>query len=489
MRQRKETGRAQRTAHRLGRPLARPRGALLSVIGLLLFFAGAQTALAYEGVQHSEVFSASKSEACPGSRVELKGYFEDNHGQNKEGETLHWEGHVGGSEHRAEPQQGSWNNVQAPIEYVSSTQAYAYVPLFVAVEGPVRGEIDGPHGFRWPFTFSTLGSCFGGGGPTGPTGKEGKEGKAGATGATGPAGATGATGPTGPEGGGGGKGATGATGPAGATGATGPTGKEGKEGPAGKEGKAGATGATGPEGGGGGGKGATGATGPAGATGATGPAGATGTPGAAGATGKEGPAGKEGKAGATGPTGPEGGGGGGLPVELPAGGQEHGVWSASLNVSGEQEVAFKNGTAVEKVKVLGGAQQQTIGVVSFPVPLKEGEAKNLALKYCNEVCGETPEPPCLGSVEEPTAEEGFLCVYRGGQFGSLEKQDKNAKFFGFESPGGFSEKVGLLGDLVIFRTNEFKEEQATTKEKEEAEHIKKESSLSAGGSWAVHQKK
>jgi len=124
-----------------------------------------------------------------------------------------------------------------------------------------------------------------------------------------------------------------------------------------------------------------------------------------------------------------------------------------------------------------------MGVVSFSPELAEGEV--LTAVYRTEVQAESPEAPCLGNVNEPTAEAGFLCVYRAGNFGSLEKQDENAAFYGFESPEGLTGKVGRTGALVLFRTKEFKEETVTAKEKEEAEHIKKQSELSAGGSWAA----
>jgi len=134
------------------------------------------------------------------------------------------------------------------------------------------------------------------------------------------------------------------------------------------------------------------------------------------------------------------------------------------------------------VTVLGGPQVQSAGVVSYPVKLCEAET--LELVYVNAVAAETPgsaNPACVGSVNEPVASAGFLCVYRGQNGGSLEKQDKNAAFFKLASttfePGG----TGQDGELVLFRTKEFNEVTPN-------EHNKLTSYLSAGGGWAVTAK-
>jgi hypothetical protein len=91
-------------------------------------------------------------------------------------------------------------------------------------------------------------------------------------------------------------------------------------------------------------------------------------------------------------------------------------------------------------------------------------------------------------VNEPVAEPGNLCVYRGGAgFGSKENEDKNAKFVQFED--FFGETVtetgegnsGALGILIIFRTNEFGVEGAHLT-------LAKEAELTAAGSWAVTAK-
>jgi hypothetical protein len=151
---------------------------------------------------------------------------------------------------------------------------------------------------------------------------------------------------------------------------------------------------------------------------------------------------------------------------LPSKGQETGVWSVPA-VTG----------------IPGDMQVQEMGVASFPLRLKE--TATITAKYRNEKESEAPEPPCVGSQNEPFAEPGFLCVYRGGNFGSLESQDKNAKFFNFEKPNGqllIPGEVGVLGVLIAFRSNQFTEE-GTTPAKLTAETY-----LDAGGSWAVTEK-
>jgi hypothetical protein len=119
--------------------------------------------------------------------------------------------------------------------------------------------------------------------------------------------------------------------------------------------------------------------------------------------------------------------------------------------------------------------------------LKEGA--NPKATYRPESLSEKPEPPCLGSVNEPVAEAGNLCVYRGGNFGSLEKQDKNAGFFGFLQPNGnntsVSGEAGVLGQQIVFRSTEFKEEEPPV---EELAAAKSPVRLHAIGSWAVTEK-
>jgi hypothetical protein len=204
-------------------------------------------------------------------------------------------------------------------------------------------------------------------GPRGPQGLEGFFGANGVTGATGAAG-TSVAGPPGAEGAMGATGVTGAPGATGVSGVTGPTGLPGATGP---------SGATGPEGLGS--VGPPGPTGPTGASGATGPTGATGAP---------------------------------LATSLASGQSESGAWIA---VSPTNPLLFPFRTA---------------GLISYPVPgaaglnakhaiyLDKAETSESAAERTNEVELGTGERKklgeiCPGTLEEPTAASGLLCVYTG----------------------------------------------------------------------------
>jgi hypothetical protein len=126
-----------------------------------------------------------------------------------------------------------------------------------------------------------------------------------------------------------------------------------------------------------------------------------------------------------------------------------------------------------------------MGNISYPVRLKKGAV--VAFTYRPQEVAENPVPPCLGTVNEPTAEAGHMCVYRGAlSFGAEEKQDKNAAFFTALDPKGenvtLTKKVGLLGELLVFRSSDFTEEGTTPA------ILKEATILSAGGSWAVQEK-
>ena len=90
------------------------------------------------------------------------------------------------------------------------------------------------------------------------------------------------------------------------------------------------------------------------------------------------------------------------------------------------------------------------------------------------------KPPCPGSVNEPGAEKGFLCVFRGGNFGSKEEQDVNVSsgctFSAscspgpiFEDPAGNKNKTGKKGALVVFTTTEGNFSTTATEAEEEIE--------------------
>lgn len=129
--------------------------------------------------------------------------------------------------------------------------------------------------------------------------------------------------------------------------------------------------------------GAKGATGPAGPQGKEGPQGKTGP---TGPTGKEGKQGKEGPKGATGATGPSG-----LLTPLQPGQTETGAWAT--------------------------ANSNTLVSASFNIPLSAkpkavvfiGGTLTLGSRVVPE--GAVEESVCEGSVTEPTAPSGVLCVY------------------------------------------------------------------------------
>jgi hypothetical protein len=133
--------------------------------------------------------------------------------------------------------------------------------------------------------------------------------------------------------------------------------------------------------------GANGAAGPAGAVGGTGPAGPQGPAGVAGVAGGAGAAGAAGKEGKQGPPGTTG-----FTKTLPEGAAEQGVWSAETTTT-----------------------QPGLGAVSFTIPL----AGPLDENHVFYVASGSEVPQCPGSVEEPLAEKGDLCVYAGAGTGLL----------------------------------------------------------------------
>ncbi len=148
--------------------------------------------------------------------------------------------------------------------------------------------------------------------------------------------------------------------------------------------------------------GAAGAPGAAGAQGAQGPAGPAGSAGSGGSKGETGPAGAKGEKGATGAAGAAGAKGAtgatgatGFTERLPAGKTETGLWATAQ---------------------YGLPEDSTVQIpISFPIPLKEGgdEAHAWVLNKEQTANGEGPghEAGCTGTVEEPTAPPGFLCIY------------------------------------------------------------------------------
>jgi hypothetical protein len=136
--------------------------------------------------------------------------------------------------------------------------------------------------------------------------------------------------------------------------------------------------------------GAPGTAGAQGPAGPAGPAGAKGETGTAGSSGKDGAAGKDGATGKTGATGATGATGTtGFTKELPAGKTETGVWW------------FQG---------VGAAVQGT--AISFPIPLAVVDAASITAEHIQGVESDVEfKAECPGTVREPKAEPGALCIY------------------------------------------------------------------------------
>jgi Collagen triple helix repeat (20 copies) len=134
--------------------------------------------------------------------------------------------------------------------------------------------------------------------------------------------------------------------------------------------------------------GAQGAAGPAGANGPAGPGGAQGPAGPGGPQGPKGEAGAKGEPGTNGTTG--------FTKTLPKGETETGSWAYSF--------------------VIGEAEATQIVPISFSIPLKN-ELGSTEVHYI--LAGEASTTECPGSVAEPQAVAGNLCVY-AAQLGSFE---------------------------------------------------------------------
>ena len=142
--------------------------------------------------------------------------------------------------------------------------------------------------------------------------------------------------------------------------------------------------------------GATGATGAAGATGKEGPQGKEGLAGKEGPQGKEGLAGKEGSPGKNGEPGNEGKQGepGPFPTTLPSGDTVTGAYSI-----------------VGGTNASGTGNDWGVSAISFPYPLASAPTVKVVLS------GGPSQTGCSGTVGDPTAASGTLCVYEGGHSG------------------------------------------------------------------------
>jgi Collagen triple helix repeat (20 copies) len=182
-----------------------------------------------------------------------------------------------------------------------------------------------------------------------------------------------------------------------ATGKRGPRGKRGKTGKTGPAGPAGARGLQGP----------AGPPGPKGATGATGQQGIQGVPGTPGAKGDQGDPGEPGDPWSVGGT-------------LPAGATETGAWAGGPLASAGQTAQFVP--------------------ISFPIPLASSVSEHVV-----PAGGPAPEGCTGGTVSDPTADPGHLCIYVG------VITDPAAGVGGVLQPDG-NAGVGKSGAVLIFGT-------------------------------------
>jgi hypothetical protein len=177
--------------------------------------------------------------------------------------------------------------------------------------------------------------------------------------------------------------------------------------------------------------GANGATGPAGPTGPGGPQGAAGTNGT-GTNGTDGTNGKEGKEGKEGPPGP---------TEfkvLPSGQSEHGV----LGFTGEEG-------EVEGYKTLPLS-------FSIPLPAAIEEAQEATNVHVVEYGETAPEECEEGTLAEPKAAPGNLCIYihslSGAVIGNHNNPGKEITY-NPESESGLGVGVGRSGALLSIYRN------------------------------------
>jgi hypothetical protein len=183
--------------------------------------------------------------------------------------------------------------------------------------------------------------------------------------------------------------------------------------------------------------GKTGKAGAPGPAGVVGPAGSAGPAGPVGPAGKEGLAGKgetgpEGKAGATGPAGPEGS----FNTTLPSGKTLKGDWSIEVTLPG---TGPEEGTAVSAVSfgIPLAAAPEAVYVRAQPEAketckaekageTKEEEEQREACEHKNSEIEavereiEATKTACPGSVENPSARKGSLCVYSASELNTGE---------------------------------------------------------------------
>ena len=157
---------------------------------------------------------------------------------------------------------------------------------------------------------------------------------------------------------------------------------------------------------------AAGTPGKAGATGATGsqgPQGSKGENGKEGLRGEKGESGEEGPKGETGQNGSPWSAGG----KLPKGATETGTWTAS---------GYKK-------------EVELFESVSFPIQLSEAiKADHVHYVGAEEITQKKTPQGCPGTVEKPTAEPGYLCVYEQFSFGMQTLPSSTTAFVGISAP-------------------------------------------------------
>lgn len=158
---------------------------------------------------------------------------------------------------------------------------------------------------------------------------------------------------------------------------------------------------------------AAGAAGPKGDAGAAGPAGAKGDTGATGAKGDTGNTGTTGNTGATGT----------YPTVLPSGQTMRGVWGMRDN----NQTEFGRG----------------YDGVDFPMPLPAGVLADVVPKNSTTA-------NCTGTVLEPTAAAGRMCVYVGG----FSTNGASYDVFPPDGGNGNTDETGKYGMIVSSSSND-----------------------------------
>lgn len=142
-----------------------------------------------------------------------------------------------------------------------------------------------------------------------------------------------------------------------------------------------------------------------------GPAGTRGLRGPEGPQGPEGPAGPQGPEGPQGPQGPEGPEGPQGPPGPPGADGADGAPGSPWTLGG---VLPPGETETGTYAITGTAEDDEYGVlapISFPIPLAE------ELPASNVHFVSSPTAECDGTLENPTADPGHLCVYQGALIG------------------------------------------------------------------------